>query len=150
MLRYAYAVYFIVITAGDKGIANSKLYKSTGLCYNTLMNTKNKGQVRLLIIETPKEYVGVCYEFAIVLENKNEDKLIEDLIEAAKGYIRTIRENNLPDSLLDKSMMLPEEYKSLFDELENRIAAKKSSRKLSDEYEEAIQTGRAHLAMACV
>ncbi|HVC35914.1 MAG TPA: hypothetical protein VNE40_00505 [Candidatus Dormibacteraeota bacterium] len=114
------------------------------------MNTKTKGQIRILILETSTKYIGICYEFAIVLENKNENKLINDLIKASQGYVAAVKHNNLPDNLLDKSDMLEEEYKELFKELENRIASRKSGKKLSDEYEEAMQTGRAHLTLACV
>lgn len=114
------------------------------------MNTKQKGQVRFLIIQTPSKYIGICYEFAIVLENKNKTKLENDLLDAAKGYVDVVANNNMPDALLDKSFMLPKEYKQLFDELESRIVSKKISRKLSDAYEKAIGSGRAQLTMACV
>ena len=116
------------------------------------MNTKQKGQVSILVVQNlkTKKFLGICYEFGIVLENKNQDKLMSDLIDAAKGYVLTVKSNQLPNELLTKSDMLPLEYKQLFDELSLRVLHKKTTLKLSPDYEEAIQSGRATLSMACV
>jgi len=94
-----------------------------------LMNTKSKGQVRFLIIETSKKYIGICYEFAIVLEDTDKDNLLNELLDAAKGYVDVVSNKNMPNSLLDKSYMLPKEYKQLFDELETRMSTRKVVRK---------------------
>jgi|SRR5665647_656668 len=116
------------------------------------MNTKQSGQVSLLILHNQRTntYLGICYEFAIVLEGTDEEQLTQDLVEAAQGYVDAVNVENLSDTLFDKSDMLPAEYKQLYDEFYARMLEKKTTRKLSDEYEEAIQTGRAQLAMACV
>lgn len=97
-------------------------------------------------------YVGVCYEFAIVLENKNHEKLMDSLEEAAKGYIQVVRENNLPNDLLDKHKELPKEFQSIYVALEKRVAKQHVTRggSLPKEYKNAIETGRAQLSMACV
>jgi hypothetical protein len=116
------------------------------------MNTKDKGQVSILMFEDPKakRHLGIVYEFAIVLEGEDSEQLRIDLVEAAKGYIDAVRSGNLPDYLLDKSGQLPKEYKQLFEETEKRFVEKKSSKRLSDEYEDAFKNARINLSMACV
>lgn len=116
------------------------------------MNTKTHGQISILLLENKKTntYLGICYEFAIVLENKNKDRLVNDLIDASRGYVLTANAYSLPNELLEKSNMLPDEYKQLFDEYKHRVFQKKPKLKLSPEYEDAIKTGRAQLTTASV
>lgn len=115
------------------------------------MNTHDKGQVSILIVEAKDKshFLGICYDLAIVLEGDDEDTLVQDMIEAAKGYVQTVRENKMPIELLNKSEMLPSEYKQLYEEFIDRIATKKAPKKLPKKYEDAFQTGRARLTLAC-
>jgi hypothetical protein len=115
------------------------------------MNDIDKGQATVLIVESrdKKSYLGICYELALVLESDSEDALIEDMIEAARGYVSVVRKNNLPsDQLLNRSHLLPKKYKVLFEEFMSRVNGEKTQ-KLPKEYEEAFQTGRARLTLAC-
>jgi hypothetical protein len=116
------------------------------------MNTKNKGQISLLILENPKakRYLGIVYELAIVLESDSLEQLKTDLIEASKGYVETVRKKELPDYLLYKPDQLPTEYKQLYDEFENRFLKKEKPTKLSEEYEDAFQNAHVNLSVACV
>ncbi len=115
------------------------------------MNTKQNGQVSLLIMDTGNNnYLGICYEFAIVLEGDDIDILKQDLLDSARGYVAAVNKESLPNELLDKSDMLPKEFKQLFDEVESRFVDRKVNRKLSQKYEDAIQAGRTQLVPASV
>ncbi len=116
------------------------------------MNTKERGQFTLVIFKTPKnkEYVGFCYELAIVLSDKNQERLRKDLLEAVKGYVETVRENNLSNKLLNRHKMLPSEYRQLYEFLEKSLNKKRVRRELPEEYREAVYSGHANLAVACV
>lgn len=107
------------------------------------MNTTKYGQVSLVIFKTPKskEYVGFCYEFGIVLQNKSVEVLQKELFDSVKGYVETVRENSLSEDLLNKQHMLPDEYKLLHRVLEKRIAKKRVREELPKEYEQAVDTG---------
>lgn len=92
------------------------------------MNTKTGGNLRFLIFrEDPKgEYTGICYDLAIVKTDTDPERLQRDLNEAAMGYVTTVKQDNLPDTLLNQSDKLPREYQQRFTgyvELFNNTAA---------------------------
>ena len=94
------------------------------------MNTKEQGQFSLVIFKTPraKEYVGFCYELAIVLSNEDERILRKELLDAVKGYVEAIGSSNLSNKLLNKHRLLPEEYQSMYKYLERSIAKKRKTK----------------------
>jgi hypothetical protein len=119
------------------------------------MNTKSTGRVSFITAKPSNSdyYVGFCYELAIVLEDKNPDKLISELYEAAKGYIQVARENNLPDNLLDKHEMLPKDLQDLYTVVKNSVTEDvqpNTKNKISNEYSKAVSMGGAQLSIACV
>ena len=114
------------------------------------MNTLDNGQASILILQNvrKKSYLGIIYEFAIVLESDDKDQLMKDLRDAAKGYLSVVRKEKMSPALLNKSYMLPKEYKELFEEFRNRLIIGKPTQKLPKQYEEAIGQGRASISLA--
>lgn len=83
-----------------------------------MKNNKRKGQYRFFIFMEPDtdEYTGICIELALVKVHKDPDRLKEDLINAAKGYVEVVVEDELPDKLLNQKQNLPKKYLRLFEE----------------------------------
>jgi len=117
------------------------------------MNTKSKGHVTFVTVRSADSdyHVGFCYELAIVLEDKNPDKLLSDLYDAAKGYIQVTRENNLNNKLLDRHEQLPEDlqelYKVVKKQFDNQPVVQS---KVPKEYKNSFNMGGAQVSMACV
>lgn len=93
------------------------------LCYNPLMNTftqiqggvttpsvntKESGIVEFTIFEENSNFVGVCLTFDIVVEGTSYEEVRQELMEAAKLHIETVRKNDLPVALLNRHA--PQEY----------------------------------------
>ncbi|MDO8520705.1 MAG: hypothetical protein Q7S52_01185 [bacterium] len=72
------------------------------------VNTKENGTVEFTIFEENSTFVGVCLTFDIVVEGANYEEVREQLIDAAKVHIETVRRNNLPVELLNRHA--PQEY----------------------------------------
>ncbi|MBI4121777.1 MAG: hypothetical protein HY461_00440 [Parcubacteria group bacterium] len=80
-------------------------------------NSKNQGLLRFFTYFDPKEkeFVGVCIELAIIKTGENPYFVKKDLEEAAFGYVETVCNRQLPDSLLNQA--LPKEYEDLYHEI---------------------------------
>ncbi|OGZ06835.1 MAG: hypothetical protein A3D65_06765 [Candidatus Lloydbacteria bacterium RIFCSPHIGHO2_02_FULL_50_13] len=72
------------------------------------INTKENGTAEFTIFEENSTFVGVCLTFDIVVEGTNYEEVREQLIDAAKVHIETVRRNNLPVELLNRHA--PAEY----------------------------------------
>lgn len=67
------------------------------------MNTKTEGTIRFLIYQEKDatDFTGVCLDFGIVVEEATLAKTKRELDKASFGYLKTIQQKNLPDSLLN-------------------------------------------------
>lgn len=72
------------------------------------MNTKEKGLVEFTIFEEHSTFIGVCLTFDIVVEGANYEEVRQELIDAAKLHIETVKKNDLPVELLNRHA--PQEY----------------------------------------
>lgn len=71
-------------------------------------NTKKSGVIEFLIYKEKDAYVGVCLSFNIIEEGDDIQKVSEQLEEAARLHLRVVRDENLPDALLNRHA--PKEY----------------------------------------
>ena len=71
-------------------------------------NSKESGVVEFTIFEENSGFVGVCLTFDIIVEGDNYDVVRQELMDAAKLHIETVRKNNLPEALLNRHA--PAEY----------------------------------------
>ena len=74
-----------------------------------MKNTKKRGQFTIFAYrEKPNQYKGVCLEFDLIEEGENSQEVMEQIKEAAIGYLKTVIDNKLSDNLLNKKA--PEKY----------------------------------------
>jgi len=101
------------------------------LRYNLSMNTKKGSNLRFIIFrsKSDKEFTGVCYDLAIIQTGNDVEKLQKELTEAALGYVKTVKQDDLPDYLLNQSDKLPDEYRKIFETFVQSFDAKKSPEK---------------------
>ena len=81
-----------------------------------MRNTKQKGMfcmVSLPSIDKNFKYTVACIDFAIVREGNYLFKLTEDVKAASINYLHTVREDNLSNKLLNKT--LPKRYLDAYD-----------------------------------
>jgi hypothetical protein len=116
------------------------------------MNSKSNGQVTIITAQPSDSdhFVGYVYEFAIVMENKNREELINELREAAEGYLQVVRENNLSDKLLDKHNMLPKDLQELYNAAKGDIDKQPSNGPVPQKYKHSLKFGLTNLSTAHV
>lgn len=70
-----------------------------------MQNTKEKGEIEFVIYYdfAEKHFVGVCLTFNIVIEGVDSVSMEQELREAANRHVQTVREGQLPDTLLNRS-----------------------------------------------
>ena len=71
-------------------------------------NNKNEGVVEFTIFEENGSYVGVCLTLDIVVEGDNYEIVRNEVIDAARVHIETVRSKNLSEELLNRPA--PAEY----------------------------------------
>jgi hypothetical protein len=103
------------------------------------MNTIKKGQIRFLIFKEKGEklFTGVCLDFGIVLQDKNEEKLKCELEQSALGYLKTVAKDKMNEDLLNnqaekKYFDLYEKF--LKEELKRASSKKEVKTNLSNRY----------------
>jgi len=70
-----------------------------------IWNTKQEGLYEFFVYPNPRKreaFLGVCLTLNIVDEGKNAHKLINNIVDAALGYIKVIQKENLSDELLNR------------------------------------------------
>lgn len=90
------------------------------------MNTKRNTTLTFFIFKAKKRrsFIGACIELGIVQEGDSIAEVKNDLEEAAKGYVETVRKEKLSDTLLNQT--LPKELMSAFEDyLEDMTAVRK-------------------------
>lgn len=67
------------------------------------MNTRKKGQIRFLIFKEKNAelFTGVCLDFGIVLQDKNDEKLKRELERSALGYLKAVAKEGMSEELLN-------------------------------------------------
>lgn len=73
-----------------------------------VLNTKNKGMVRIFTYKQGSKFVSVCLELDIVKENDNREDLDKEIKESVEGYIKTVCKERMDDALLNRHA--PEKY----------------------------------------
>ncbi|HEY5267937.1 MAG TPA: hypothetical protein VII94_02290 [Candidatus Saccharimonadales bacterium] len=116
------------------------------------MNTINKGQVNMVFIRDPikDEFIGFCYEFAIVKYGDDLFDLKNDLIEASKGYLEAVSKIKASDKLLNMSDKLPSEFRDLYKVMRFEGKTKLRSDRLPKQFSNSYKVGNAFLVPACV
>lgn len=68
-----------------------------------MKDTKTKGELHFVIYREPetKEYVGLCLELGLLEVSENPDYLRQSLIDAARGYVLTVAQEEMSDDLLN-------------------------------------------------
>lgn len=85
-------------------------------------NNKNEGIVEFLIYPEEDKYVGACLTFDIIEEDKDYNTLKKSLEEAAILHIKTVKNKNLSEALLNRSA--PKEYWDKYEELKEKALNK--------------------------
>ncbi len=99
---------------------------------NRKKNSKEKGNNEFFIYQNKigGNFTGVCLTFDIVEEGADPESLMKSLEEAALLHIETVRENKLPDKLLNRPA--PKKYWNKYlqslEKLQHRPAAPVSFR----------------------
>lgn len=94
------------------------------------MNTTKKGKVTFLIFKEKRArlYTGVCLEFGLVYQHKDENTVRCELQTAALGYLKTVAKEKMNDKLLNDQA--EKKYFKLYDnflkEETKRIGSRKS------------------------
>ena len=117
------------------------------------MNSHKEGEISLVIMHDPskEEFVGFCYEFAIVKYGDDLLQLKKDLIEASRGYLATAHKTQVSATLLNRSTELPKDFQLLYDAItRHERHTQKNQPKLSKKIATAFRTGDAFLVPACV
>lgn len=117
------------------------------------MNTKQKGEFTVLIVESSGKALAVCPEFAIVKHGDSFEEVKRDAIKAAHVYLDAVRESKLPHELLNRAEELPSQYQILYEVVTDRIEKKSDStsfKKLSKSFQQAINSGNASVLPVCV
>lgn len=99
------------------------LYKAMRL--NKRKNTKNNWVLHFMIYRSAKRsgwYKVVCLELALVREDKDPFKLINQINKLALHYVDSVKKNNLDDDLLNQE--LPKKYIDKYKKIEERARRK--------------------------
>lgn len=105
------------------------------------MNTTKRGTVTFLIYKKGQDrfYTGVCLDFGIVIENENLEFVQKELFSAAMGYLKTVRKENMDESLLNNQA--PMKYFEIFERaLKSELSKTKSNQILANFSEINIRT----------
>ncbi len=86
-----------------------------------MKNTYKNGQLTLIVLKTEqKTYVAACEELCILVEHKDREHAVLEMLANAKKYLKNIISDRLGEHLLNQS--LPEEF---YNELANTMQTKK-------------------------
>ena len=100
-------------------------------------NTKKKVGLRFMIFPSNKGlYTAVCFELGLVREGKNPLKLKWRIESLAKKYIKSIRDNNLSEDLLNQS--LPAKYEKKYQAVVKAHEEQENYKKWQKAYEALI------------
>jgi len=92
-------------------------------------NTKEKGIYKFFIYpEKPKHYIGVCLTLDIVEEGPDPRVLLNSLIEAMIGHVKTVIKENLGEELLNRPA--PQEYWDKYERFKEFVEKKKEMKKI--------------------
>lgn len=99
-------------------------------------NTYESGRVTFIIFKDKKidRFIGVCLEFDLEAEAETSSEAQSIIQDYAKLWLENVRENKLPEELLNKSA--PAEYWDLEKELE---AQRESREKTINNYTSSIR-----------
>lgn len=111
----------------------SLLLRNKKLRFN---NTYESGRVTFIIFKDKKidRFIGVCLEFDLEAEAETSSEAQSIIQDYAKLWLENVRENKLPEELLNKSA--PAEYWDLEKELE---AQRESREKTINNYTSSIR-----------
>lgn len=80
--------------------------------------------LEFLVFREGRQYVGVCLTLNIVEEGSNPVRLMESIVEAARGHVRLVIKKRLSDDLLNRPA--PDKYWDRYlgalDEFANRTS----------------------------
>ncbi|MDO8472139.1 MAG: hypothetical protein Q7S64_03280 [bacterium] len=102
-----------------------------------MKNTKERGILRYLIYKDTRadEYVGVCVDIGLIKVGTNNANVKRDLINASKGFVRTVCEQNLSNGLLNQQP--PQQYMDIFNEIVESYKLKRINQATKDIINEA-------------
>ena len=89
-------------------------------------NTKNSGSARIFIFPEKHGYTAICLDFGVLGFGETLEEAEKDIKDAVIGHLETVRENNLPDYLLNRPA--PEEYWKKFEAYQKSVLSGKAGR----------------------
>jgi hypothetical protein len=89
-------------------------------------NTKKGGIVRFVYITNSNGCFGICLDFNIIEEGKNEAEVYKNLETAVQLHIDTVKKNNLSDDLLNR--LAPKEYWDIYDDFHTKNALRRKGK----------------------
>lgn len=104
------------------------------------MNTIKNGSITFLIFKKKSErrYTGVCLDFGIVIQDKDEYSLKCELEKAALGYLKSVAKGKMNESLLNNQA--EDEYFNIYNKIlaseQNRFIQKTNKSSFTDEFKE--------------
>ena len=107
------------------------------------MNTLKKGSVTFLIIKErgARYYTGICLDFGIVIQDKDENLVKAGLEEATYGYLKAVAKEGLGAKLLNRQA--EKKYFDIYNQILSAEQKKLSSKSkkfnessLTDKYKE--------------
>lgn len=94
-------------------------------------NTKKSGSFSFIIFkEEDDDYCAVCLELNLIEWGQDKEKLQKSITEAAMSYLQGVRDNNLPDEVLNNRA--PQKYWDLVEKSTAHITKKTTSRSKSN------------------
>lgn len=67
-----------------------------------MRNTKKQGKFTLFAYPEKSNYMGVCLEFDLIVEEKTPQEALKHILNASFGYLETVIKNNYSDDLLNE------------------------------------------------
>lgn len=93
----------------------------------TISNTYNSGRMTFLILKEKKSYTGVCLEFDLTVQAPTLEEAKEHIEDLANGWLKNVRKNHLPESLLNNPA--PKRYWDISETISKEIEANRTESK---------------------